>query len=92
VLQATGLEDGEQPELDVRNYAPRVHVPTLMLNGRYDFGAPVETSQRPLFDLLGVRAADKDLKLLDTGHALPGADVESLILAWLDKYLGPVHR
>ena len=26
-----------------------------MLNGNYDFGAPVETQQRPLFALLGPR-------------------------------------
>ncbi|MEN3336762.1 MAG: eukaryotic-like serine/threonine-protein kinase [Acidobacteriota bacterium] len=93
VLQATGLsEEDEPPEIDVRNYAPRVHIPTLMLNGRYDFGSPFETSQRPLFELLGVRDADKRLVSLESGHALPSADVESLILAWLDRYLGPVAR
>ena len=92
VLQGTGLGPPDSPEIDAVNYAPRVHIPTLMLNGRYDFESPYETSQRPLFDLLGVRAEDKRLVALETGHALPSADVENLILAWLDKYFGPPRR
>ena len=44
------------PELDALNYAPRVRIPTLMLNGRYDFEVPFETAQRPLFALLGTPA------------------------------------
>jgi hypothetical protein len=30
------------PEVDQVNYASRVRVPVLMLNGRYDFYFPVE--------------------------------------------------
>jgi dienelactone hydrolase len=92
VLQGTGLGQRDSPEIDAVNYAPRVHIPTLMLNGRYDFETPFETAQRPLFDLLGVRPEDKHLVALETGHALPSADVENLILAWLDKYFGPARR
>ena len=88
VLQGTGLWQSDAPEIDPANYAPRVRVPTLLLNGRYDFETPYETSQRPLFELLGVRAEDKHHEVLESGHALPSADVESLILAWLDRYLG----
>jgi eukaryotic-like serine/threonine-protein kinase len=90
VLQGTGLWNSDVPEIDPRNYAPRVHVPTLMLNGRYDFESPYDSSQRPLFDLLGVRPEDKRHKVLETGHALPAAEVDSVILSWLDRYLGPV--
>ena len=43
-------------EIDLVNYAPRIAIPTLMLNGRYDFGVPVETQQDPLFALLGSSA------------------------------------
>lgn len=46
VLQGTGIYDAA-PEIDLLNYAPRVRIPTLMLNGRYDFGNPV-ARPRPL--------------------------------------------
>ena len=41
------------PPMDLLNFAPRVRVPTLMVNGRSDFGTLLETQQRPLFRLLG---------------------------------------
>ena len=47
------------PEVDALNFAPRVKTPILMLNGRDDFTFPVETSQEPLYRLLGTAAADK---------------------------------
>ncbi len=34
-----------RPEVDQINFAPRVTIPALMLNGRYDFLFPLETSQ-----------------------------------------------
>jgi serine/threonine protein kinase/dienelactone hydrolase len=90
VLQGTGLANTEAPEIDPMNYAPRVLVPTLLLNGRYDFGVPVETSQRPLFALLGSAAEQKRHVIFQTGHALPIDDVAREILPWLDRYLGRV--
>ena len=35
------------------NFAPRVKVPVLMLNGRFDFFGPTAISQEPMFKLLG---------------------------------------
>jgi eukaryotic-like serine/threonine-protein kinase len=90
VLQGTGVGDGAVPEIDLVNYAPRIHIPTLMLNGRYDFGAPVEMRQRPLFALLGSGPDQKRHALFETGHALPIEDVRREVLPWLDRYLGPV--
>ena len=80
------------PEIDLVNYAPRVRIPTLMLDGRYDFGIPYATAQRPLFALLGTPAADKRHVDFETGHALPIEDVAPEMLSWLDRYLGPVGR
>ena len=37
------------PEADPVNFAPRVTMPVLMLNGRFDFFFPTETSQEPMF-------------------------------------------
>jgi serine/threonine protein kinase/dienelactone hydrolase len=89
VLQAIGIDDALS-EIDAINYAPRVRIPTLMLNGRYDFETPFETAQRPLFDLLGPPAKDKRHVVFERGHALPVEDVAREILPWLDRYLGHV--
>jgi len=90
VLQGTGIGDPVAPEIDLVNYAPRIRVPTLLLNGRYDFTEPVETQQRPLFALLGSPPGQKRHALLETGHALPIEDASREILPWLDRYLGQV--
>jgi dienelactone hydrolase len=92
VLQGTGIGAGLVPEIDVVNYAPRVRVPTLLLNGRFDFELPFESSQRPLFDLLGAPAENKRHVVFETGHALPVDDVAGEVLSWLDRYLGPVDH
>jgi hypothetical protein len=92
VLSTGGLRDADLPEIYGLNYAPRVHVPVLMMNGRDDFIYPQTTHQTPLFDALGTRAPDKVFKSYDGGHAnfLTRPDVISVILNWFDKYLGPV--
>ena len=47
VLLSGGFESAKKlPEVDEINFAPRVKVPTLMVNGRYDHFFPLETSQR----------------------------------------------
>jgi hypothetical protein len=62
-----------------------------MINGRYDFGAPVETSIEPLFRLFGAPEADKKLLLYDSGHVpQPTLLWIKEALDWLDRYLGPV--
>ena len=79
------------PEAVPQNFAPRSTVPTLMINGRKDLGAPVETEILPMFDMLGTPAAHKRLVLLDGGH-VPASPKEVIreVLDWLDLYLGPV--
>ncbi len=91
VLQGTGIGDNRTPEIDLVNYAPRIRIPTLMLNGRYDFGSPVDTQQRPLFDLLGSPPGQKRHAVFEAGHALPIEQVSREILPWLDRYLGQVR-
>ena len=51
-----------------RNFAPCSTLPTLMINGKNDFNAPVETNIRPMFEMLGTPDASKRLVLLDGGH------------------------
>lgn len=77
-------------EVDQINFAPRVTLPTLMLNGRYDFFYPVEGSQKPMFKLLGTPAKDKEYVLFDSGHIVPRNEMVRRTLEWLDRYLGSV--
>jgi serine/threonine protein kinase/dienelactone hydrolase len=92
VLQGTGLHEEAMPEIDRRNYAPRIRVPTLLLGGRYDFEVPYETMQRPLFDLLGPPPEHKRFVWTESGHSLPANAVIGALLPWLDRYLGQVDR
>jgi dienelactone hydrolase len=79
-----------RPEVEAINFAPRVTVPSLMLNGKYDLFFPVDVSQRFMFNLLGVREPDKRWVVYDTGHALPHQEMISETLAWVDRYFGSV--
>jgi formylglycine-generating enzyme required for sulfatase activity/cephalosporin-C deacetylase-like acetyl esterase len=80
-----------RPEVDVSNYAPRVRLPVLMLNGRYDMICPLESSVRPMYQLLGTPPRDKVLRVYESDHMVPRAELIRESLAWLDKYLGPVE-
>jgi formylglycine-generating enzyme required for sulfatase activity/dienelactone hydrolase/predicted Ser/Thr protein kinase len=79
------------PEADEINYVTRVKQPTLILNGELDFFFPSETSQRPMFELLGTPAADKKRLVFPGGHSVPRTEMIKESLDWLDRYLGPVR-
>ena len=93
VLMAGGMPSVRlPPEIENLNFAPRIRVPTLMINGRSDFTFPYETSQLPLFRLLG-SPADRKAHVTFEGSHIPlrPHDVIRTILDWFDKYLGPVE-
>ena len=79
------------PESDPFNFAPHVTTPVLMLNGRYDFIYPPNSSQEPMFRLLGTRKEDKRRVVYDAAHDTPRPELIKESLNWLDRYLGPVH-
>jgi len=82
-----------QPMADPFNFLPRVALPTLMINGRYDSFFPLETSIKPFFDHLGVPEADKKLIVTDSNHFVLAYSANLAIresLDWMDRYLGPV--
>jgi predicted esterase len=91
VLVSGGLEGRGRPQVNAINYVTRVKTPTLMLSGKYDSLLPVETSIRPMFDLLGAPIEHKELKLFESDHIVPMNDFIRETLAWLDRYLGPVQ-
>jgi dienelactone hydrolase len=78
------------PEADQINYITRVKQPTLILNGELDFFFPAETSQRPMFELLGTPPAEKKRLVFPGGHSVPRVEMIKESLDWLDHYLGPV--
>jgi eukaryotic-like serine/threonine-protein kinase len=91
VLLGGGLMPGFLPEVNAVNFAPRTRVPTLMINGKDDFIMPLETSQTPLFDLLGAPEGQKRHARLAGGHIPPDrlALIEE-VTSWFDRFLGPV--
>ena len=93
ILGVGGLEFQKTlPEVDQINFVTRMKTPALLLNGRYDFFFPVESSQLPLFRLLGTSEKDKRQVIFESGHMVPAKDLIRESLDWLDKYLGPVKR
>jgi dienelactone hydrolase len=79
------------PAADPVNFAPRVRIPVLMLNGRFDFFFPTDTSQEPMFNLLGTPADRKRHVLYDTSHTIPRTELVREATNWLDRYLGPIR-
>ena len=91
VIAAGGLRFNSPPEIQPANFAPLVKTPVLMVNGRNDFQAPVDSQQR-LFELLGTPPEHKKHVVLDGGH-VPN-DYRALVreaLDWYDKYLGSIR-
>ncbi|HYI92261.1 MAG TPA: SUMF1/EgtB/PvdO family nonheme iron enzyme [Bryobacteraceae bacterium] len=80
------------PEIDEINFASRVRIPVLMLNGRYDLLYPAEADQLPMFRLLGTPEGQKRYVAFDAGHVLLQQQDMKQTLDWFDKYLGPARK
>ena len=78
--------------MDELNFLPRVKVPVVMINGRYDHVFPVELSQKPFFERLGTPRGDKTYLPLAGGHSSPRNELIQAVLGALDRYLGSVER
>ncbi len=92
VLALGGLDfQRSLPEVDVLNFVSRVKQPTLMLNGRYDFFFPVESTQEPFYRLLGSKKDQKKHLAYDTSHLIPRNELIKESTNWLDQYLGPAN-
>jgi pimeloyl-ACP methyl ester carboxylesterase len=81
------------PAMNQVNFAPRVKIPILMVNGRYDFTFSLDRAQEPMFRMLGTPGGDKRHIVLETPHDVSQdrPDLSRAVLAWLDKYLGKVN-
>jgi len=79
--------------IDPLNHAPRVRVPVLMINGKEDYVFPYDTSQLPMFELMHAANENTEHTVYPGGHGLLGLFREQIrgdVVAWLDRYLGPV--
>ena len=81
------------PGGDQADFAPRIKIPVLMVNGRYDYTFPVEKAQNLLFQMLGTPADQKSHIVLDTPHDVTEQRprLVKAVLDWLDHYLGRVE-
>ena len=92
ILYVAGLKfQRAQPEADPFNFVPHITMPVLMLNGSLDHYFPLETSQKPMFRLLGTPPEHKRHVVEDGGHFVPRSRLITEVLDWLDRYLGPVR-
>jgi dienelactone hydrolase len=71
------------------NFAPRISAPKMMLQGRYDESAVLETQAMPLFRLL---REPKRIEIYEGSHIPPMAIGVPITTKWLDETLGPVGR
>jgi DNA-binding winged helix-turn-helix (wHTH) protein/dienelactone hydrolase len=91
VLISSGLVRVEtvHPLADMMNYAPRITMPVLMINGRMDHLFPYATSQQALLNLLGTDAEEKGHITYDGGHyQYRRNSVARNVTDWFDRYLG----
>lgn len=94
IFAAGGLWFGQDlREADPKNFIARNSRPVLMINGRYDYTFPLETSARHMFRLFATPEKDKKLVVFDTGHdvSVQWADFAREVLNWRDQYLGRVN-
>jgi serine/threonine protein kinase/dienelactone hydrolase len=86
--------DPPPPGGDQADFAPRMKLPLLMVNGRYDYVFSVNLSQNPMFAMLGTPPADRQHILLETSHDVTEQrpQLVKAVLDWLDHYLGQVNQ
>jgi dienelactone hydrolase len=94
VLISAGVARFESlhPMADIVNYAPRITIPVLMINGRTDHIFPYVAAQQVLLDLLGTDDTAKAHIVYDGGHfQYRRHSVARNVTDWFDRHLGPVR-
>ena len=74
------------PEVDQKNFASRIAIPVLMLNGVHDFFFPAKTSQAPMFEAFKTPKDQKRHQHYEGGHGIPQAALIRETLDWLDRF------
>jgi pimeloyl-ACP methyl ester carboxylesterase len=71
------------------HFLPLIQVPSLLVHGRYDEGAPMKSAAEPLYNLL---TKSKEMVPYDGGHRPDPEILVPAVNSWLNKTLGPVTR
>ena len=90
LLVGSGIKPEEitdTPAANRINFAPHIAAPKLMLNGRYDESAPLESTAEPLYGLLH---EPKRLDVFEGGHVPPPNLAIPTMTKWFDETLGRV--
>jgi len=94
ILKLFGVSSGEKyrfKEFDQIDYVPHVHIPMLLLGGRYDPDFTM-VQQKAFYDFLGTPKSDVKWMVYETTHWIPRKDLINESLIWLEKYFGPVNK
>ena len=85
ILYVGGISlDNVREEIQPEKYAARINTPTLLLNGRYDFYFPYQSSQLPLFNLMNLDNKNKRHVVVDYAHYVPMHIVKEETLKWIN--------
>jgi dienelactone hydrolase len=71
------------------NFIPHILQPKLMLAGRYDEDAPLETEIMPMFRLM---PEPKRLQVYEGTHVPPSEVLIPMLTKWFDETMGPVAQ
>ncbi|MDC1180568.1 SUMF1/EgtB/PvdO family nonheme iron enzyme [Flavobacteriaceae bacterium] len=86
ILYVGGISlDEVREEIQPEKYAARIKTPTLLLNGRYDFYFPYQSSQLPLFNLMNLDNNNKRHVVVDYAHYVPTHIVKEETLKWINN-------
>ena len=86
ILIVGGLRSQKRhPEADPINYLPRVKIPILMLNGKYDPIFPYDTSAEPMFKLFGTEIKNKKIITFESGHFVPDHEIIKYSMDWFNS-------
>jgi class 3 adenylate cyclase/pimeloyl-ACP methyl ester carboxylesterase len=92
IFYAGGLPSGPfRAEVNPAYFLPRITIPTLMINGRFDSNWRLDYEIKNMYELLGTPDKDKRLVLFDSDHLASRKDLVRETLSFLDDYFGPVQ-
>ena len=86
ILAIGGISlDDVREEIQPEKYAARVKTPTLLLNGRYDYFFPYQSSQLPLYNLLNLDNENKRHVVVEETHYVPNHILSEETLNWVNN-------
>lgn len=86
VLAVGGISlDDVREEIQPEKYAARIKMPTLLLNGRYDYFFPYQSSQLPLYNLLNLDKENKRHVVVEEAHYVPSHIAVEETLNWINN-------